>query len=220
VKKKTKKKITLFLVDKFAWLLLLFLGKTARITLMNREYFEKAQRSGKPVLILVWHGRMLIPIYLHRNQKIYAMVSQHGDGEMIARTIQHLGYETIRGSSSRGGHEAFKGMLKALKQGKNCTILPDGPRGPRYELKMGAVLLAQRTDAVILPLCYSAKKAIQFNSWDHFNLIRPFAKVYAAYGEPLLIPRKISVEQLEEQRLRVEQQMNELRDSLDQIIRE
>ena len=216
--KAKKKKLTLYLVTKLAWLFVLALGKTARLEIKNIHYWHQAKYSAKPVLFSAWHGKMLIPIYVNRNQNIYAMVSEHNDGEMIAKTIIRLGYRTVRGSSTRGGHKAFREMLKILKKGNNCAVLPDGPNGPRFEFKLGSILLAQRSQALILPMTFAAKKKIVINSWDRFTFWWPFSKVYCVYGKPLTIPRNISASELEAYRQYVETSMQQLEEEADALV--
>ncbi|NIA29329.1 MAG: DUF374 domain-containing protein [Actinobacteria bacterium] len=217
--KKTKKEIISYLAAKLAWLLILFLGKTGRINIVNKIYFFRVRSSGKPFIIVTWHGRMLVPIYIHRNMGFIAMVSEHGDGEMIAQTILRLGYKTVRGSTTRGGSRVVRKMLKVLKNGNNCAILPDGPNGPRHEFKMGAILIAQRSQAWLLPCTFSASKPIQLHSWDRFTLWRPFSKLQAVYGEPMAIPRKINPHELEQYRVKMENRMNALVEEADATFR-
>ncbi len=215
--KKRKKEILQYIAIKLSWLLILAFGKLARITVKNQKHHKTALNSGHPVLYITWHGKMLAPIYVMRNSKIVAMVSEHGDGEIIAQTILRLGYKTVRGSSTRGGQRAFREMLKLLKNGRHCTVLPDGPNGPRFVMKMGAILLAQRSGGYLLPLTFSAEKPIEMNSWDRFTLWRPFSRVSVLYGKPILIPRKLSPAQLEYYRKFVEQKMHDLQREADEF---
>jgi len=217
--KKQKKALLQFLAEKFAWLFVLFWGYIARVQVVNRRYYYEAHAHGKGVIYAVWHGRMLVPILALRQNKVAAMVSRHNDGEMIARTIVRLGYETVRGSSSHGGREAYRDMLKMLKAGRVCAVLPDGPRGPRCELKLGTILLAQRGNAVLLPITFSARKPIVINSWDQFMLWKPFSKIRLVYGKPFVVPRKISPQKLEPIRLEFEKQMNDLQKDADAFFR-
>ncbi len=215
--KKKKKKLVRTISAKCAWLLILLLGRLGRYKVLNAHYFISAKQSEHPYIIITWHGRMLLPIYLMKNRKIIAMVSEHGDGEIIARTVEHLGYKTIRGSSTRGGTKAFRSMLRALRKGYPCTILPDGPQGPRQHMKLGAIFLAQRTNALLLPFTFSAKKPITINSWDRFTLWWPFSKLYAAFGEPIKIPDNISRDELERYRFDIENRMNQLVEETDAL---
>lgn len=212
-----KKKLLFFLTTRFAWLVVISLARMGRISLRNRRYWLQARQSGDPVIIVTWHGRMLIPIYIHRRQNIVAMVSQHGDGELIAQTIQRLGYQTVRGSSTRGGSKAFREMLRLLRHGQYGAILPDGPRGPRQEFKMGAVVLAQMANAYLLPLTFAAEKPIFLKSWDRFTLWKPFSRIVAMYGKPIKVPRHLRKNDLENFRLYLENEMNVLQSRADAV---
>jgi len=207
MKKKTKRKIVFILISKFGWLLILMLGKLSSVKLIGRKYWKQLKREHAPFIYLIWHGRILLPIFIHRGEKIAAMVSLHDDGEMIAQTLHRLGYKTVRGSSTRGGKEAFYEMVDLLKKGGTGAIMPDGPRGPRHKLKSGALYLALQTDAYLLPFTFSSKRKIQFSSWDRFNLITPFSKAVAIYGKPIKVPKNLSKKDLVKFRQKVEQIM-------------
>lgn len=207
-----------YVAGKVAWLMILGWCRMGRIRVVNRHYLVQAKRSGRPILYLTWHGRMVLPVFAHRHEGIVAMISEHGDGEIIAQTVQRLGYRTVRGSSTRGGQKAFREMLKHLKQGDHCTILPDGPQGPRLVVKMGAIMLAQRSGAVILPLVGAAGKPIFFNSWDRFMLWKPLSRLLLSYGAPIVIARNISVDDLEAQRLAVEAALRNLQEQADALV--
>ena len=188
-----RKELLILIACKLTWLLILFFGKFGRVSVRNKQHWDSLYYQGERFIILSWHGKMLLPIFAHRNLGICAMVSEHDDGEMIAQTIQRLGYTTVRGSSTRGGSKAFRQMLSRLKKGVIGAILPDGPNGPRYEVKLGALLLAQRSDAWLLPVTFSSNKPITLRSWDRFTFWWPFAKLRMAYGEPIRIPRNLSI---------------------------
>ncbi|MEE4312359.1 MAG: lysophospholipid acyltransferase family protein [candidate division KSB1 bacterium] len=207
--KKTKKRITFFLVAKFGWLFILLLGKLSFVKLVGLKHLRRVKKEGAPLIYVLWHGRIMLPIYIHRNQGITAMVSLHDDGEMISQAVHRLGYKTVRGSSTRGGKEAFYKMLDVLKNGGECTIMPDGPRGPRHKLKPGALFLAQQSGAYILPLSFRCKHPVEFKSWDRFNLITPFSRSVAVYGEPIRVPRELSEQEIEFYTEKIEQGMIE-----------
>lgn len=219
MKKDTKKKLTFYIATKFAWLFIFLICKWARIKYKNLHFYNQAKKNPKPFIICTWHGRMIIPIFMMRNRNIMAMVSEHADGEMIAQTVERLGYKTVRGSSTRGGSKAFRGMLRGIRKGSDCAILPDGPNGPKQEFKMGAVLLAQLAHAQILPLTFSAQKPITLKTWDSFTLWKPFSKCYGVFGEPFEIPTDIPIDELEPWRLKIEQRMNDLVQEADALFR-
>jgi lysophospholipid acyltransferase (LPLAT)-like uncharacterized protein len=212
-----RKKILFLLASKLAWLLILLFGKTGRITARNRKVWDRLVKSGQPMIALLWHGKMLLPMYWHRHENLSVMISEHQDGELIAQNVKRLGYRTVRGSSTRGGSKAFRQMLKQLKNGDICVILPDGPRGPRQYVKLGAILLAQITDAYILPITFSAGRPVTLKTWDRFTFWWPFSKLCIVYGEPLQIPRRLNEQELEEYRLMVEKQMFMLQEKADAI---
>ncbi len=189
--------------------LIRLLGFSARITKQGFEHYEWLIKEKKTFLFCTWHGRILIPIYLHKNQEIVAMVSQHRDGEIIARILKRLGYKTVRGSSTRGGQRAAIEMIRALKNGAAGAIMPDGPTGPRHVLKPGTITIAQKSGAYLLPLTFSAKKFIRFKSWDRFTISLPFSKCLAFYGEPIAIPGKMTPVEFENIRRRIEKKMIE-----------
>ncbi len=217
--KKKQKKILFYLATKLSWLMVLVFGRLARIKAKNFAVLQQLLQSEKSVIYLVWHGSMLLPVYVMRNRKILAMVSEHGDGEIIAQAIMRLGYETVRGSSTRSGSKALRVMIKRIKKGAECTILPDGPRGPRHEVKMGAIVLAQLSGAPIMIISSAAQKPIVFNSWDRFTLWKPFSKCSIIFGEPIRIPRKLTPDELEEWRLYVQNRMKELDGDADALVR-
>lgn len=209
MKKSTKQKITFILITKLGWLLILLLGKLSFIKCVGRHHWKRLKKEKSRFIFIVWHGRILLPIYIHRNEGITGMVSLHADGEMIAQTLHRLGYQTVRGSSTRGGKKALHDMVEALKNEGTGAIMPDGPRGPRHKFKKGAIQIAQQTDAYLLPVTFASKRKIQFKSWDRFNLITPFSPAVVIYGKPIKVPNNLSTVEFETFRQQVEQIMIE-----------
>lgn len=214
--KKKKKKILFYLATKLGWLVILLLGKLSFIKVVGRHHFENLKNKKVPIIGVLWHGRILLPIYLHRNQGVTPMISIHADGEIIAQTMQKIGYQTVRGSSTRGGKEAFHNMVDVLNQGRQGAMIPDGPRGPRHYLKPGTLFIAQQAGAYLLPISFSAKRKIQFNSWDRFILPLPFSKSVVIYGAPINVPQDLSQQQLEQLRKKFEKDMIQLEKQADE----
>lgn len=205
-----KRRMIFLLATRLGWLLILLLGKLTRTKIIGGEHLEDLRRRGVSFIYLTWHGRILLPIYLHRKEGVTAMVSLHQDGEIIAQTLKRLGYKTIRGSSTRGGDRAFYQMIKALKKGEVCAIIPDGPKGPRCKFKAGALYLSQLTGAYLLPMSFSSSKKIRLNSWDRFTIICPLSKSVLLYGEPVKVGKNLKAEGLEEFRAELERRMIQL----------
>ncbi len=217
--KKTKDKMVFYLATRFTWLLILFLGKIGRITLRNRRHWHRLNESGQGFIAIVWHGKMLLPLYVHRNLGVVTMVSEHRDGEMIAQTMHRMGYKSVRGSSTRGGRQAFRDMLKALRANRVCTILPDGPNGPPRVIKIGALVLAMRAGCPILPITFAASRPIVLGSWDRFTLWWPFSRLCLIYGEPFSVPPGLNGEELEAARVEAEKRMQALEEEADGVFR-
>jgi lysophospholipid acyltransferase (LPLAT)-like uncharacterized protein len=148
-----------------------------------------------------WHESFLAPAKIRTDVK--ALVSQSADGELIAQVCHHLGLGTIRGSSKRGGVEA---LLQLLDEGAHThlAITPDGPRGPRRQLKSGIILLASLTGLPIAPLGIGFTHAWRFRSWDRFAVPYPFSTVVGVIGRPLAVPRDLDAAGIEHHRRRVE----------------
>lgn len=217
--KKLSRKITFFLATRLGWLLILILGKLTKITVVNQKYWDEMAVTGKGFLVILWHGRILLPIFHHRWQKVVAMVSQHGDGEMIAQTVEKLGFSTVRGSSTRGGQQALRDMVRELKRGKVGTMMPDGPRGPRHEFKTGAIYIAQLAGVPLLPMTFSSQKSVQFNSWDRFMLMKPFSRSVVMYGEPIHVKPRLDEEEMENVRQDLQTRLIKLENDADEYFR-
>lgn len=196
-----------------AWLgpwLIRLICFSLRISKVNNEPVEEILRRGESVLWCLWHGRMLVPMFYYRNNNVVVMISQHADGEMIARVVKKLGYKTVRGSSTRGGKEAFYELLGLLKEGHQGCMLPDGPTGPRHYFKAGTLFLAQQSQVPIIPITFAAKPCWRFKSWDQFVLPKPFAKAMLVYGDPIKVPAEITPDEVESWRNKLETTMVEL----------
>ncbi len=210
-----RKKIEFYLSVYLGWVFILLLGRTYRIKVEGGEIVKKLWRQKQNFLVASWHGRFLMSAYFFRFHRMVALVSRHLDGEMIARTIQKLGYTTVRGSSSRGGREAFYKMVTLLQQGESGVIIPDGPTGPPHKSKKGVILMAQQAQVPILPVSFSSRPAIRFKSWDRYMLPKPFARVLINIGEPFRVPQDLAGEELNKLKQRLDSEMIEQEQKLD-----
>lgn len=160
------------------------IAKTWRIRVVNEQAYLAERAAGRPVVLVLWHGEMLPLLYYHRNRQIAVLVSEHGDGEIIARILSDFGFRLVRGSSSRGAARALIAVDRELKDGYDVGITPDGPRGPRHSVAPGALLAAHRAGVRMMPLAAHASAFWQLGSWDRFMIPKPFAKVTLSYGDP------------------------------------
>ena len=162
-------------------------ASTWRLHVINAEPYTAVRARGQPVIFTFWHGTMLPLLWRHRSQGVAILISEHGDGEIIARIAHSLGYRSVRGSSSRGGERALLGTARALEQGHDVAFSPDGPRGPRETFAPGALIVSQRTGAPVVLITVAAQRAWRLTSWDRFLIPKPFARVTIAYEDPLRV---------------------------------
>lgn len=181
-------KLKFKLITNLVYLLLLFVGKTSKVKLINYDIVIKYRRKKQPVIYSFWHNRLLYLAYLYRGKRVGVMVSTHRDGEYIAAIMKKLKLVPIRGSSTRGGVRALIEMINYIKNsGYDAGFTPDGPRGPKYEIQPGVLISAQKTGAPILPIAWNAKHRIVLNSWDNFIIPLPFNKFVVVYGNPIYV---------------------------------
>jgi lysophospholipid acyltransferase (LPLAT)-like uncharacterized protein len=191
------------------------LGATLRFRVEGAHHLASLRDEEQPFIFCIWHSRLLPMVHAHRGEGIVALVSEHRDGEYIARVMHRRGFETARGSSTRGGDRGLRELLRKAREGRDLAITPDGPRGPARQLKLGALTLARLTGLPILPLSASGARVWSASSWDRFMVPLPFSIVHVAYGHPVRIPRRIDDDELESLRVQVEDTMNRLTDDVD-----
>jgi lysophospholipid acyltransferase (LPLAT)-like uncharacterized protein len=160
------------------------LGHSCRMRVVHGERVEILRNNGSAFIFSIWHGHLLPGLWHHRHEGVTVLISEHRDGEIVARAAQSLGYGLIRGSTTRGGGRALISLVRELRAGHEIAITPDGPRGPARKFAPGALVAAQRSDAFILPVAVSASSAWRMKSWDRFMIPKPFARVTIAYGVP------------------------------------
>ncbi len=157
-------------------------------------------RSGsirnRPALFVLWHGRQLPLIHSHRNENVRVLVSLNTDGQYVTNVLHSMGFRTVRGSSSRGGMEAIREMTALLRNGIDCAITPDGPRGPAEKAKSGISHISRLGRLHVVPMGTSAWPAIRFKSWDRFILPLPFARIPVVEGRPVPPMKKGDDQQL------------------------
>jgi tetraacyldisaccharide 4'-kinase len=171
---------------------------------------EARQRSPTGnVIYAIWHSTLAILGYTHRFQDIHVLVSQHRDGELIARILAGLGYGLVRGSSRRGGVEGLFGLAKQLERGRDVGVTVDGPVGPRYSVHPGVLLLARRTGRPIVPMIGSAKRCLYLPTWDAQRLPWPGTRVRIQHGQPLWIPTNVASADLNAMRVEFEASMRD-----------
>ncbi|MBM4251687.1 MAG: DUF374 domain-containing protein [Deltaproteobacteria bacterium] len=184
-KKMWKIRLASILLYGVARLLLL----TYRIRVVGAEERTKAEamHAGGSFCLALWHEQLFASILAHRGQKFAPLASLSADGDIVTRVMARFGFQTVRGSSSRGGPEARDQLVHMTKDGWFTAITVDGPRGPRRRVKGGIVDLARRTGVSIVPLTSTADRQWVLRSWDQFKIPKPFARILVRYGEPIAV---------------------------------
>ncbi|MDL1967150.1 MAG: lysophospholipid acyltransferase family protein [Deltaproteobacteria bacterium] len=175
--------------------------------------FEKVRPiiNSRKFIYAAWHSRLLLLNYLSRGLAGTAMVSGSKDGEFVARILKRQGHEAFRGSTTKGGIKALSKLIKNIKKKQRPgLIIPDGPQGPKFKVKLGIIILARETGRPILPFSYSAKRIKVFASWDRFILPYPFTTCLGIYGNPFFVPRDAGKDDLMRYRALLEKELNGL----------
>ncbi len=180
---------------------------TARWEVAGAEHYLRVVDSGRGGIFAFWHAHVLVIGHLHRGGGHSIMISRSKDGDYGAALARHWGQVPVRGSSSRGGSAALAALIGHLAAGHSAVFLPDGPRGPRNEVKAGVIVAAQRAGVPIVPIAAGASRAWTVGSWDRMLIPKPFARVQVCYGEPFHVAPGDDVE---ERRRALEQELNRL----------
>ena len=195
----------------------LFYSITSLISRSIRwEYLIQNKKSDiyknkKKYIFCCWHNRLFLgPHLLPRNRIINALQSSHSDGMVTSLVFKYLGMNIILGSSKKGGMQAFRKMVRSIQLGESIAITPDGPKGPKEEVKEGIIKLAQITNTSIIPLVWATKKFKILNSWDSFVLPYPFSKGVYSFGKPINVKKDINKEELEILRQNLEHEIKRL----------
>jgi hypothetical protein len=163
---------------------------TFRLQVINQAVWQDHLAGGGRVLLCCWHQQFFSFIRYFkcfRRYKPSLMISRSADGAMIAGVAEHSGWRAVRGSSSRGGRRALVQMVVNLKESGLAAHILDGPRGPAGVVKSGAIVLAAKADAVIVPVYAESVQRWIFHSWDRFLLPKPFSRVTIRFGAPIRV---------------------------------
>jgi lysophospholipid acyltransferase (LPLAT)-like uncharacterized protein len=180
-------------------LLVRCLGLTWRITIVGEEAVDTLHDAGRRVVHAFWHGHLLGLEYAYRNRAICVLSSWHRDGEISARVMSGLGYEVVRGSTSRGSARGLLGMLSKLKAGHDVAVTPDGPRGPARVVKPGLFYLSEKSGSPIVPVAVWSRPSKRLGSWDDFAIPLPFARVAIVHGPPIEPEPSLDIEDRSEE---------------------
>lgn len=210
--KKLKKKLLHFLGNNLLGFVIRVLCKTVKYEIINKNYIDSLEKKNQHYVLGFWHGTMLAPWYLHRNQNFAAIVSQSKDGEVLSRLLTTWNYLIARGSSHRGGKDAMKMLLDFAAQKKSIAITPDGPTGPIHKMKPGAVITAKKSGIPLVLMGIGYNKYYQLNSWDKFRIPRFFSTAKIIYSEPVFIDGELDYDSTDVIIKECEQNLNKLQE--------
>jgi len=183
---------------------------TIRLRIDDRLGFTTGHYD-RPVIICFWHNRILgitlsfLRKYPHGSRGgVTVLTSKSKDGEILAGIARRIGMGAVRGSTSRNGGQALISLVHRVGANGDVAITPDGPRGPRYSLGPGAILLAKKTGAVIAPMHAKFSRSVRLKSWDGFIVPMPGSTITVTVGEMIAVPPEASSEEFEAIRRKVE----------------
>jgi lysophospholipid acyltransferase (LPLAT)-like uncharacterized protein len=186
------------------------LGGTYTWRTVGRQTLDEVAREGRQPIFAFWHGRILAATLYFRDRGIVVITSENFDGEWIARIIRRFGYDTARGSTSRGGVRALVQLRREMKAGRPVAFTVDGPRGPARVAQPGAVWLASATGQPVVPFHIESSSCWTVKSWDRHQVPKPGAHLAVAIGQPIDVPSGADEELIEAKRRELECALGEL----------
>jgi lysophospholipid acyltransferase (LPLAT)-like uncharacterized protein len=168
--------------------LLVFLFISLIFLTIKKRFHLPKKVPDEPFMVAFWHGKIMLSPYIYKklrkDVKIGVIISDHFDGAIIAGAMKYFGFDTIRGSSTKGGIKALKTSFKLVEQGYDIAITPDGPRGPYQSVADGIVAISKKKKMKILAFNYTATSFWQLKSWDKFMIPKPFSTVDFYASDP------------------------------------
>ena len=206
--------IIISFIGKWVIQILFYLNK---IVIDGEEHLLNLVNSGRPIMVCVWHGRLLFPSWYIRlkTTNIHAIASRHTDAEIMAQILNKWGYGLIRGSTRKGGKAVVQKMAEVFNNAGIVAVTNDGPKGPPRIAKAGSTGLALKYNVQIITITGSATKYWQMKSWDRFMLPKPFGKVQLIISPPLDITEELKTAEEEVQLL--SDFMNHYQDEADRL---
>jgi len=191
-------------------------GATLRFEIDDQCGMCLHQGHDRPVIWVAWHNRVFILPSIHQQELYYrpgtVITSASRDGEIISQVMTSFGVESVRGSSSKKGRQALVGAIRTIRSGRDLVVTPDGPRGPRYELRPGLVKIAQLTGAPLFMVGIRPRRSFRLKTWDRLHIPYPFSTVDVQLAPLRTVDRDADVET---ERAAIEQQMIELNGGTD-----
>jgi len=198
-----KDRFVLNLIPLLSWAAIKFIGLTQKLEVRNLTAVERIFNDSGNAIFAFWHNRFMMIPYLYRKlfgmKDIITLISQSLDGEYLVQGLKFFRPFVVRGSTSKGGSAALKKLVAEIRNGKDCIITPDGPRGPRYEVQGGIASLTILSKAPIIPVSYDSTRKKVLKNWDRTIITLPFGKTTMIFGDPIypyVNGSKVEIDQL------------------------
>jgi lysophospholipid acyltransferase (LPLAT)-like uncharacterized protein len=196
--------------------LLRAIGPTLRVEIVGVHNAAQFRDAGEPAIGAFWHRCIFPAVWIWKNRGIVVLNTVNFDGQWTRRLIERLGFGTAQGSSTRGAIEGLSALAKNLDEGRHVALTIDGPRGPRYVAKPGAVILARRTGRPISVFHIAVKWGYTFKkSWDLFRLPYPFSSVVMFVAPPIRVPADADSDTVKAKHAEVQAALEHVRDVAD-----
>lgn len=172
--------------------------------------------EGRPFILLFWHGEIFVGAWMLRRlaaagARITYLISPSKDGEFAVKLVKRVGGHAVRGSATRSGVKALRGLYRAItREGGSPVMLPDGPRGPRRSCKEGVLLLSQLAQTPIVPMAISARPSWHLKTWDRILLPPPFARISIRFAPSFTVPKEEPIETLRARLPQLDQRLLDL----------
>ncbi len=175
------------------------LVRTARYDVCGFEHVDAARSAGRPIIFVAWHGMtMMLAGFFRRHYDLARLLLLMPDdwrGEALAHWARRLGATPFRlnlhGDETLATARGLARLLRALRDGHDSYVTPDGPDGPAYVVKPGVAFLAQRSDAIVLPAGAYTRRGYRVNRWDTYVVPYPFSRIALVVGEPVPAPAAV-----------------------------
>lgn len=207
------------ILPSLAWCAINSLCITLRIQTVNENRINRLRSKGKKLVYTLWHGRQFLLVRYMSRRNIGIMSSTSQDGILQANILKKFGYEVIFGSSAKSPVRALVGSIQKMRDGFDIAFAVDGPTGPVYKAKPGALFLAKKMDALIIPITFSAHPSITLKSWDEYILPKPFAHAVMFFGEPFRPSAELGEDIIHAECLFLEKTLNQISAKADSIVK-
>lgn len=196
--------------------LIRLIWRSCKVSINGDEYAKGLMDADNAFIPCYWHQQHIFCSWylldLHKQGlKLGFLISPSKDGDIPAAIVESLNATAIRGSSNRTGAKALRDLYQIIHHdGVSTVTTPDGPTGPIFKFKPGAVMLSQLSQCPILPMAFVAESAWYLKSWDRFIIPKPFSRVTINIGEPVLVPKKLAANEQATFALQLENELNTL----------